>query len=108
MGDVGHSRSEGRRETFSDLGVLWTEDNPYGLRCYEYGLPLNDEPIIRTFRVRASPGASPPNTNSEVSKCINIHSSHILFFDRHDACLAKSTAKYVAISYVWDRDVSDT
>ncbi|KAF6814172.1 hypothetical protein CSOJ01_04226 [Colletotrichum sojae] len=92
----------------ADLSTFWYEDNPPGLRCLVcQGSFTNtaDEALIRTFNLRNGRSAG----QSKCSKTVETPSGHIVaLFDRHLACLKKTGISVVAVSHVWDPNVSAT
>lgn len=93
-----------------DLETFWYEPEPESLRCLACQKPFtHDEALVRTFRLAPPKGSSRPSDPLPYSRVIRINSlQNVFFFDRHLECIFTSEIRVLAISHVWDPEVSIT
>ncbi|KAK3319159.1 hypothetical protein B0H66DRAFT_258022 [Apodospora peruviana] len=94
----------------TDLEAFWVEENPENLRCCRCGRTFDGDALIRTFRItnQGEEGGYHDTNNASCSKFIMALNERISLFNRHMECLISEKTSYVAVSHVWDSEISNT
>lgn len=89
---------------FPKLEDLWFEVDPDALFCCSCQSKIGSAALIRTFRLHHPSRGNEPFGHTKI---ISIpFDENIVVYNRHLQCLLQSGIKYLAISHVWDPEIS--